>query len=178
MKTQFFAAVLASVLLSACANSAEDDLRQWMQDLRAQTKPNVTPLTEPKQFVPAPYTQSSVVDAFSQLRLVQALRKESTNPSSSALIDPERARRKEPLEAFPLDSVKMVGSLNKQNVPTGLIVVDNLLYQVKVGEHIGQNFGRVLKISESEILLRELVEDATGDWVERMTTLKLQEKSK
>jgi type IV pilus assembly protein PilP len=56
--------------------------------------------------------------------------------------------------------------------------VDNLLYQVKPGNYLGQNYGRVMKVTETEVVLREIVQDATGDWIERTATLQLQEKSK
>jgi type IV pilus assembly protein PilP len=91
---------------------------------------------------------------------------------------PELARRKEALEGFPLDAVMMVGSLNKEGRPVALIKVDNLLYQVRPGTYLGQNYGRVMKISETEITLREIVQDAVGEWVERPSSLQLQERSK
>jgi type IV pilus assembly protein PilP len=94
------------------------------------------------------------------------------------LIAPELARRKEPLEAFPLDSMAMVGSLDKAGVATALLKVDSLIYQVKVGNYLGQNYGKVVKITETAIQLREIVQDATGDWTERMTMLDLQEGKK
>ena len=91
---------------------------------------------------------------------------------------PELARRKEPLEAYPLDSMVMVGSLVKAGQPIALLRVDNLLYQVRAGAYLGQNYGRVMKIGESEIVLREIVQDSAGEWIERKATLQLQEGSK
>jgi type IV pilus assembly protein PilP len=87
-------------------------------------------------------------------------------------------RRKEPLEAYPLDSMHMVGSVAKFGRQYALMKVDNLLYQVKVGDYIGQNYGKVTKISETEVALREIVQDAAGEWTERPTTLQLQEKGR
>ena len=72
----------------------------------------------------------------------------------------------------------MVGSLDKKDVPTALLKVNNLIYPVRVGNHIGQNYGKIIRISENMIQLREIVQDATGDWVERMTSLDLQEGKK
>jgi type IV pilus assembly protein PilP len=69
----------------------------------------------------------------------------------------------------------MVGSLMKQGQPVALIKVDNLLYQVRPGNYLGQNYGRITKVGESEVVLRELVQDAAGEWVERTATLQLQE---
>lgn len=170
---------LAVMPILGCAPSGEDELRQWMADERAQTKPRVTPLTEPKQFTPQPYTAESGMDPFNPLKLTQALRRDSAQvASNAALIAPEMARRKEPLEAFPLDTMAMVGSLNKADKPTALLKVDNLLYQVQVGDHLGQNYGRITKITETALQLREIVQDATGDWIERNASLELQEGAK
>jgi type IV pilus assembly protein PilP len=95
-----------------------------------------------------------------------------------ALISPELARRKEVLEGFPLDTVSMVGTLNKKNTLVALLRVDKLLYQAKVGNYVGQNYGRITKISDSEIVLREIAQDASGEWIERKVDLRLQAKDK
>ena len=172
-------ASMTSLILAGCGSSGEDDLRQWMSELRSTTKPRVSPLTEPKQFLPQPYSSESGVEPFNSLKLTQALRRDSTQlASNAALIAPEMARRKEPLETYPLDAMAMVGSLDKTGVPTALLKVDNLLYQVRVGNYIGQNYGKISRINESSIQLREIVQDATGDWVERTATLDLQEAKK
>jgi type IV pilus assembly protein PilP len=146
---------------------------------RNQTKPHVAPISAPKQFIPEPYTNASAIEPFSNLKLTQALKQDSAQAASNgALVAPELARRKEPMEAFPLDTMSLVGSIIKAGQPVALVRVDNLLYQVKPGNHLGQNFGRVTKISETEVSLREIVQDAVGEWIERIATLQLQERSK
>jgi len=165
--------------LLGCGSSGDDELRQWMADLRATTKPRVTPLTEPKKFAPEAYSMELGADPFNEIKLTQALRKDSTQmASNAALIAPEMARRKEPLEAYPLDSMAMVGSLDKKDVPTALLRINGLIYPVRIGNYIGQNYGKIIRISENTIQLREIVQDATGDWVERTTSLDLQEGKK
>jgi type IV pilus assembly protein PilP len=72
----------------------------------------------------------------------------------------------------------MVGSLIKEGKPVALIKVDNLLYQVHPGNYLGQNFGKIVKVGETEVVLREIVQDAAGEWIERTATLQLQERSK
>ena len=162
--------------VAACGSSGDDELRQWMADLRATTKPRVTPLTEPKKFLPQSYTMEAGVEPFNPAKLTQALRRESTqSAANAALIAPEMSRRKEPLEAVPLDAMVMVGSLDKKGTPTALLKVDKLLYQVRVGNYIGQNYGKITRITENSIQLREIVQDATGDWIERTASLDLQE---
>jgi type IV pilus assembly protein PilP len=171
--------LVTGFLVSGCTGAGDEDLLQWMADQKAQTKPKVVPISEPKQFKPESYTQVSAVEPFSQEKLTQALRRDSSQVASNgALVAPELARRKEPLEAFPLDSMALVGSLVQAGKPVALVKVDSLLYQVRPGNYLGQNFGRVTKINETEVTLREIVQDAVGEWIERTATLQLQEKSK
>jgi type IV pilus assembly protein PilP len=166
-------------LLSACGASTEDDLRQWMVEEKNQTRPKVAPLPAPKQFIPEAYAITAAVEPFSNVKLTQALKRESSQAvTNGALVAPELARRKEPLEAFPLDSMTLVGNLTKSGQPVALVKVDNLLYQVKPGNYLGQNYGKVTKITETQITLREIVQDAVGEWIERPATLELQEKAK
>ena len=84
----------------------------------------------------------------------------------------------EPLEAYPLDSMSMVGSVVKQGRQYALLKVDNLLYQVKVGDYLGQNYGKITKITETDVTLREIVQDAAGEWTERTGSLQLQENAR
>lgn len=163
-------------LLSACTAESED-LAQWMAEQRRITKPKVTPISEPKKYVPLAYSEGASFDPFSSDKLTQALRREAGPGSSGALlVAPELNRRKEPLEAFPLDVMAMVGSLDRSGQRVALVRVDNLLHQVRLGNYLGQNYGRINKISENELVLREIVQDAAGEWIERNTVLQLQEK--
>ena len=172
-------ALVAILVLSGCGPSGQDELQEWMNDQRAQTKPKVQPIPEPKKFAPQAYTQEGVIDPFSNQKLTQALKRESAqSTSNAALVAPELARRKEPLESYPLDAMTMVGSLLKEGTPVALVRVDNLLYQVRPGNYLGQNYGKIVKVTESEVTLREIVQDAAGEWIERTATLQLQERSK
>lgn len=174
------AALLAlSLALAACTQSGQEELQQWMNQQRAQTRPKVEPIPEPKKFSPQAYTQERAGDPFSNQKLAQAFKRESAQTTTTAsLVAPELARRKEPLEAYPLDAMTMVGSLIKQGKPVALIRVDNLLYQVRPGNYLGQNYGRIMKVDETEVVLREIVQDSAGEWIERTATLQLQERSK
>lgn len=163
--------------LSGC-ESNQDDLRRWMTEQRAQVKPSVPPISEPKKFTPQAYTEATSFEPFNILKLTQALRRDSNQPSTSELIAPELARRKEALEAFPLDTMAMVGSLSRAGHPVALIRVDKLLYKVRVGEYMGLNYGKITSINETEVGLREIVQDAAGEWIERVATLQLQESAK
>lgn len=166
---------LVVTLLAGCSPDHEE-LRAWMEQQRREAKPNVKPLQPPKKFDPQPYSATLAVDPFSNQKLSVAIKQEAKQPNS--LLSAEMNRRKEPLEAYPLDSMSMVGSVNKQGQPYALLRVDSLLYQVKVGDYLGQNYGRIMKIAETEIVLRELVMDSGGEMIERPATLQLQERAR
>lgn len=167
------------VFLPGCGSSKDDDIRQWMVEERNQTRPKVAAIPAPKQFKPEAYVNGSALEPFSNQKLTQALKRDSSQAASNgALVAPELARRKEPLEAYPLDAMSLVGSIVKAGQPVALVKVDNLLYQVKLGNYLGLSYGKVVKITEAEVTLREIVQDAVGEWIERIATLQLQEKSK
>ncbi len=168
----------AVIGLSGCGDSEQEDLQRWMVEQRAQVKPSIAPIAEPKRFTPQAYTEASSFEPFNKLKLTQALRRESNQQGSSDLIAPELARRKEALEAFPLDSMAMVGTMNRNGQPVALLKVDKLLYKVRVGEYLGLNYGRITRINESEVALREIVQDTAGEWIERAASLQLQESAK
>jgi type IV pilus assembly protein PilP len=169
------AGVLLVTALAACTGEQEE-LQQWMDQQKREVKPSVQPLSPPKKFDPQPYLALTGVDPFSTQKLTVALKQEARQPNS--MLAAEINRRKEPLEAYPVDSMSMVGSVVKQGRQYALLKVDNLLYQVKVGDYLGQNYGKITKITETDISLREIVQDAAGEWIERSGSLQLQEKTR
>ena len=108
--------------LVACSSS-EQEVQAWMQQQRAQTKPKVEELPEPKKFTPQAYTETAATDPFSPQKLAVALKQEARLPNS--LLAAEMNRRREPLESYPLDSMSMVGSVAKGQQPMALLKVDN-----------------------------------------------------
>jgi type IV pilus assembly protein PilP len=168
------AAGLAAVvaMLVGC-DPGHDELQAWMEQQRREVRPSVQPLEPPKPFDPAPYAPFDVADPFSTQKMTVALRVEAR--AASSLLANELNRRRGPLEAFPLDNMRMVGSVEREGQPTALLRVGELLYQVTVGDYLGQNYGRVLRIDETELVLREVVQDAAGEWIERPASLQLQE---
>lgn len=85
-------------------------------------------------------------------------------------------RRKEPLEDFPLDALKMVGTLSKGKLSWGIIqTADGAVYRVQKGNYLGQNFGRITRVADERIDLIELVQGAMGDWLEREASIAIQE---
>jgi type IV pilus assembly protein PilP len=166
---------VAAFTLAACGGE-QGELTQWMEQQRREVKPNVEPLSPPKKFTPQPYLAMNGVEPFSNQKLTVALKQEAKQPNS--LLSAELNRRKEPLEAYPLDSMSMVGNITKGGRQYALLRVDNLLYQVKQGDYLGQNYGKIMRISETDVSLREIVQDAAGEWIERNSALQLQEKAR
>lgn len=168
-----------ALALAGCGNSRMNETRAWMEEERGKARPSVKPLPEPKPYTAVNYTPPAGVEPFSVDRLLQAIRAANANSPASALYrSVAEGRRKQPLEAYPLDTMHYVGMLQKNGRTVALIKVDNLLYQVRVGDFMGQNFGRVTSINENQVALREVAQDAVGEWIERDTTLNLQEGSK
>jgi type IV pilus assembly protein PilP len=162
-------AVLA-VALAGCETDS-GDLRAWMDQSRRTMPAIKETISEPKSFEPFRYQATGETDPFSIAKLkVGAV----DSARGGGGIRPDLTRRREPLEAYPLDSLKMVGNLAQRGTTTALLQADSVLFQVRVGNYIGQNFGRVTRVSEEEIAVREIVQDAAGDWIERDTALRLQ----
>jgi type IV pilus assembly protein PilP len=179
LKLSSIALAASVLLLQGCFSSDQENLQSWMTEQRNAIKPNVEPIPEPKKFTPAAYGQEAATDPFSNQKLTQALIRDSSQATANAaLVAPELSRRKEPLEAFPLDSMALVGSLLPKGKSVALVKVDSLLYQVKVGNYLGQNYGKVTKVTETEVQMREIVQDAAGEWIERQASLQLQEGTK
>lgn len=170
------ALAVAIVALASCGDRGERDVRNWMQEVRAQTGSGVPPLAAPKTFTPFPYGGNQSVDPFNPVKLQVALARQQA--ISGGRLRPDLNRRREPLEAYPLDSLKMVGTLQSAGRKVALIEVDRLVFKVAVGQYVGQNFGMVSRIAEGEVELREVAQDASGTWVERRARLELQESKK
>lgn len=170
--------VFSACVAAGCSDAPEAELQTWMADQRNQLKPASQPVAAPKKFDPKTYSQEGKPDPFSAQKLVVGLKSDAANPvSNSNLITPELNRRKEPLEAYPLDAMSYVGSLEKGKKKSALLRVDKLIYQVEAGAYLGQNYGKIISISESAVTLREIVQDSAGEWIERQATLQLQEKN-
>lgn len=174
MKTVTIALIAALSLLAGCGDSDVQEVRGWMKQVDGQAKVAVTPLTEPKTFIPFAYQQKDEPDPFDPNKLLAELAKQSAK-SGVGGVRPDMERRKELLESYPLDIVKMVGTIERKGVIHAVLQIDRTVHQVVVGQHVGQNYGRIISIDDSTVNLKEIVQDATGDWVERMSKLELQE---
>jgi type IV pilus assembly protein PilP len=168
--TLLAAACLA--VLGSCGGEQYSDLKQFVKDADSLPRGRIPPLPEVKPYEPFPYNAYELSDPFKARKL------EPPKTNAGGGIQPDLARRKEPLEAYPLDNLRMVGTLNQNKVTYALIKSpDSNLFRVKPGNYIGQNFGLVAEISESNIKLKEIVQDSGGDWTERTSTLTLIEEA-
>jgi len=167
---------LLSVGLTGCGDGGVEEVRQWMEEVRQQTKVAIPKLSEPKKFTPFIYAGKESVEPFNPNKLAVAFAKLQSKSTNALAPDPDR--RREPLESFPLDSIKMVGILQKPGMSYALLQVDKTVFQAKVGSYIGQNFGMITQINEVEVELKEVIQDASGEWVERKAKLELQETKK
>ncbi|RPH67761.1 MAG: pilus assembly protein PilP [Burkholderiales bacterium] len=164
--------VAAALALTACAED-QSELRAWMQQVRANTPPVQERIDPPKRFEPFRYDNTAQADPFSADKLAVVF--ESGQARAGSGLKPDLNRRREVLEDYPLDTIRMVGNLRNGRQNHALLQVDKVVYQARVGNYAGQNFGLITRISETEVLLKELVQDAAGDWVERQSELRLQE---
>ena len=161
--------VLCCLCLCGCAGDEQQDLRAWMEEQATSMRGAVRPLPEIKPFSTVGYVASGLTEPF-QLSRIEPVK------AGRSDFRPDLDRRREPLEAYPLESLAMVGVLRQGRTVAALVMADRNLYQVKVGNYMGQNFGVVTEITDAEVKLRELVEDGNGDWVDRTSALLLQER--
>ena len=173
------AAVAATLALAGCGGSEHQEIQRWMADATKDMRGRVEKIEEPKKFAPFKYEAEKSVDPFNASK-VALLPQEGKKGGAggSGLPGPDLTRRREVLESFPLENLRMVGMLQQKGATFGIIKADANLHRVRIGNYMGQNFGMITNITESEITLKELVQDGGGDWVERVSTLQLQEEKK
>ena len=174
MKTAYtcFAVSLLLVLTACTSSDGMDDLREFVKNEHADRKPKIEPLPEIKPNETFVYTAAELTDPFAPRNLqAQPIGVGSANGPK-----PDMNRRKEPLEDFPLDALKMVGTLERGKRFWAIVQApDGAVHKLEIGNHAGQNFGKVKKITEEKIELVELIQGALGDWVEREASLAITE---
>lgn len=168
--------VLGLVVLAACG-SGQPDLSQWMQQQKKQAAISVKPLDPPRLHIAQSYVQQAAMDPYAAPRLLQALRRDISSPGLLELgVDAEFRRKKEPLELFPLENITFVGKLEQTGKSIAMVNVDKHIHRVVVGQYVGQNFGRIIKINDGSLTVRELIQDATGEWKQQIVNLEMQAK--
>jgi type IV pilus assembly protein PilP len=168
---QKLAAMLLLFLLAACDYETTSSVRAWMDDTRKKTQVQALPLTEPKVFSPYTYSAEDNIEPFNADKLDMAYLRQRQIGG----INPDFNRRREPLESFPIETVRMVGTISKKGKKTALLQVDTMIYQVQVGNYVGQNFGKIARITDNAIDITELIPDVSKVWSRRQMRLELQE---
>ena len=165
-------------LLGACSGGDHEDLKQWMADNTRNMRGNIPKLPEVKPYEPVAYQAEGKVDPFRPSK-IEPESKYRQGSGKAGIFQPDfeaREIRNSLLEKYPIESLKMIGYLNVNKRPMAVIQVEDKVKQVKVGDYIGLDFGLVTQITETEVKLRELIQDSAGDWAERKSSLFLQSK--
>lgn len=163
--------VLLSVMLVGCGGEEFQDLRDFVKNAGADMRGKIPPAPEVRPYEPFSYDNATnLADPFKP-------RKPDLHAGGkSGLNQPDLDRPKEALEDFPLEALKMVGYLQQKNVGYAVVrAPDTKIYRVKVGNYLGMNFGKILDVQATEVKIKEMVQDSSGDWTERMSTLQLVE---
>jgi type IV pilus assembly protein PilP len=161
-------ALVSAALLAGCGSRNHQDLLDWMAAQGKGMRGHLDPIPQIKPYEPFAYNDFDLPDPFKPRKIEPA---KSDNANKLA---PDLNRRKEPLEAYPLESLSMVGTLQKGQALYALVKTpERDLYQVRQGMHMGQDYGVIVAISDTDIKLKELVQDGAGDWSERSSTLNL-----
>jgi type IV pilus assembly protein PilP len=155
----------AVVSLGACTRSSAD-LQAWVAEVKAQPAPPLEPLPVMKQFETFEYAAQNLRDPFSQ----------PVADQDGGGLRPDPNRRKEVLEAFPLDSLDMVGTIGAGDAVVGLIMgPDKVTYRVRPGNYMGLSDGRITGVFEDRVEMVELVPDGAGGWLERQAKIALED---
>lgn len=163
--------LLAALLLAGCGGEEFQDLRDFVKNAGADMRGKVEPPPEIKPYEPFSYDNNTgIQDPFKP-------RKVDLKSSGHAGINqPDLERPKEELEEYPLESLRMVGYLQQARVGYAVIrSSDGKLHRVKAGNYVGLNFGQILSVSDTEMRIKEMVQDSAGDWSERESSLQLVE---
>jgi len=161
-------------VLAGCGTSDETELRGWMNSVKQSTKVTTQPVPPPKEFAPFVYDSGGAVEPFDPQKILMAVARQQQARASASAVKPDLERRREVQEGFPLDQIRMVGMMHQGGINVALLETNGSTHMVRVGNYLGQNFGLVTRISETELLVKEIVQDAAGEWVERPAKLELQ----
>lgn len=168
--------LLPLTLLAGCGDNGLTELQQWMDMAKKESRVVIAKVSEPKVYVAVAYAGKNQIDPYNPAKLLVVLARMKAESDNG--LRPDMERRREVLESFPFDTLKMVGVIEKANIRQAIIQVDKTVYPAKLGNYVGQNFGVITKITDSEVEVKEIVQDAAGEWTERKATLELLEAKK
>ena len=158
------------LVLAGCESSNDENLSVWMATVRQSTHSNALTVPPPLVATPATYEPVNRADPFDATKISMLL-----DMSDQAGVRPDLKRSREPLESYPLDQFRMVGSLGRQGQSVALVEVGKMLYQIRKGDHLGQDLGEVIAIREGTVDIEETLQEATGVWIKRRVQLSMRE---
>ena len=168
--------VLMGLIIAGCSGDNLSDLRSFVQTEQAKPGGRVEPIPEVKPFESFAYKVNGRKSPFQPWGINTGATKSAS--ATTGGLHPDTSRRREALESFPLDTLRMVGTLSQKNGMWAIIKApDGLVYRVTRNNYLGQNYGRITKISEDKVELTEIVPDGLGGWQERSASLVLADKS-
>lgn len=163
-------AASCALVLAACSGEEHSDLRQFVKESDKMPGGRIPPLPEVKPYEAFAYNAYDLTDPFKSRKI------EPPKSTAKGGLQPDLNRPREALEAFPLENLAMVGTLQQKGQVFALVKApDKGLYRVASGNYLGQNFGRIVAITETDIKLKEIVQDSGGNWEEKEQALQLQE---
>lgn len=163
--------IAAALALAGCEQDM-DDLIAYAEEVKGRTSKNIEPIPQPKPYEPHTYEPRDRRDPF--LPILQSRDAALAAAGGAGSIQPDLTRPKEPLEEFPLDALRMVGTITMQQRVYALIrAPDAVVHRVSVGDHLGQNYGKITGISETEVVLMEIIPDGLGGWSRRQASVAL-----
>ena len=166
---RFVAIGLIAAALAGCGDRMAD-LEQYVSEVKARKTNNIEPIPQIKQYEAFAYVTGDRRDPF-----VHQEPARNANAPGSAL-KPDLTRNREPLEEFPLDGLRMLGTINKGKAVYAMVKApDNVVHRVTFGNHMGQNYGKIVKITDTQIDLVEIIPDGFGGFMERPANLALTE---
>ncbi len=168
-KSALFIASCA-LLLGGCSGEEHSDLREFVKESDKMPGGRIPPLPDVKPYEPFAYNAYDLTDPFKSRKI------EPPKTTAKGGIQPDFNRQREALEAFPLENLAMVGTLQQKGQVFALVrAPDKGLYRVSSGNYLGQNFGKIVGITETDIKLKEIVQDSGGNWEVKEQALMLQE---
>jgi type IV pilus assembly protein PilP len=161
------------ILLTACVEDDVSDLSHYIAQVKLRPKGTIKPLPEIKVVEPFEFKPEDLRDPFKPIKPTE-IAGEEMGASKGNGIRPDTNRRKEELEAFPIETLKMIGTVKMKSDLWGLVKsADNTVYRVKAGNYMGQNYGKIVRISPDKIELMEIVPDQPGNWREQQMSVML-----
>ncbi len=159
-------------LLAGCSDNNFSDLHQYIADVKLKPKGTIKGLPEPKVIIPFEFKPEDLRDPFKPLKPTGVIGEQEAAAGSG--IKPDTSRRKEELEAFPIETLKMIGTVDMKSTLWGLVKSsDDTVYRVKAGNYMGQNYGKIIRVSVDKIELMEIVPDKPGTWREQQMSVML-----